>query len=142
MQIFLADLDAAPTPTATQLTFSPRPKTWPSLDDSLVVWAEKDATDYEIWLYDIASGVFEQVTNNDYDDLFPEVSGWHIAWEAWKEGYGSQTQQLAAVEIYHGVWGGPSRSGEPWVLTPEPATCALLVLGALGLIARRCPRAR
>ena len=45
-----------------------------------VVWSGWDDEDYEIYLYQISSGVTKQITSNEEDDLFPEISGDYVVW--------------------------------------------------------------
>jgi hypothetical protein len=50
------------------------------IDGSRVVWSGNDGTDFEIFLFDAATGVTTQLTDNDVDDYLPKISGDRIVW--------------------------------------------------------------
>jgi hypothetical protein len=50
----------------------------PEMDGARVVWVASDGSDDEIFVYDGVSIV--PLTDNDYDDSEPQVSGSHVAW--------------------------------------------------------------
>ena len=51
-----------------------------SMDGNLIVYAGYDGNDFEIFIYEIDSGITRQLTNNDYSDRDPRVRGQRIAW--------------------------------------------------------------
>ncbi len=81
--------------------------------NSTTVWHGYDGTDKEIFYWN-GSDVY-QVTDNDYDDMFPQIWGAQITWQAQ---VGEEDWEIMEAHI------------------PEPATTALFTLGLLGLAAR------
>jgi hypothetical protein len=53
---------------------------WPDIDGSKVAWEGWDGKDWEIFLYDIDSGLTQQLTFNNIDDTAPKVSGSNVTW--------------------------------------------------------------
>jgi hypothetical protein len=51
---------------------------FPEIDGDNVVWQSYDGHDYEIMLWNGHEVI--QLTNNDYDDTTPQLSGSHVAW--------------------------------------------------------------
>jgi len=141
-QIVLANLTDPSDPTFSLITTGGASRHDPRIAGSFVVWTEQSDPDddYELWLYDILSDSLEQVTDNSWDDFFPEVSSnGHVAWEAYTKGWGPSQEQWDATEIWHGMWEGPSRGG-PWRTIPEPGTMALLAGGLCVVLLRRRAR--
>ena len=52
----------------------------PHIKAGKVVWSGYDGADYEIFLYDIASGVTAQLTNNSFDEWQARVDGEMVSW--------------------------------------------------------------
>ena len=73
-----------------------------------MVWDGWDGNDYEIVLYDGTTTT--QLTNNSYDDSYPQVSGSNVVW------HGSDGNDY---EIFMAS------------LVPEPSTIAMLISLAL-----------
>ena len=74
--------------------------------------ATYDGNDWEIFVFD--GNQTTQLTDNDYPDDWPKVSGAHVVWEGMPDG---------DWEIFDAV--------------PEPATLGLLALGGLAVLKRR-----
>lgn len=57
----------------------------PQVSDKLVVWYASDGTNDEIYAYDIDDWSTDKLTNDDYDNQNPQVSGYNVTWEARKD---------------------------------------------------------
>ena len=57
----------------------------PQVSDKLVVWYAFDGTNDEIYAYDIDDWSTDKLTNDDYDNQNPQVSGYNVTWEARKD---------------------------------------------------------
>ncbi|MGJ3251885.1 MAG: cadherin-like domain-containing protein [Elainellaceae cyanobacterium] len=53
-----------------------------AISDSLVIWNQYDGNDYEVFAYEIATGMTRQLSNNDVDDVVPigGLSGSNAIW--------------------------------------------------------------
>jgi beta propeller repeat protein len=64
----------------TQVTNNSHEDNFPSIEGNYVVWQAHIDGDWEIFLYDIATGITTQITNNDYDDILPKTDGNYVVW--------------------------------------------------------------
>jgi len=88
-----------------------------SMDGNLIVYSGYDGNDWEIFIYEIDSGVTKQLTNNDYSDKEPRVRGQRIVW--------SQTDDNEDMVVM--LAAPPSSSASPWILfMPAILTSALV----------------
>jgi len=55
----------------------------PDLAGGLVVWQEGSENTAEVFLYDTATGITEQLTQNQVEDVAPVVGGDRVAWLQW-----------------------------------------------------------
>lgn len=55
----------------------------PKVHNGQITWYGWDGHDFEIFLYDTATGGVRQITNNQYDDVSPVIWNGEIAWEAY-----------------------------------------------------------
>ncbi len=51
-----------------------------ALVDGTAVWSASDGHDLEVYLYDTETGATEQLTDNDVDDVEPQVGGDRVLW--------------------------------------------------------------
>jgi hypothetical protein len=82
--LFMYDLTSAnpePVPAPEDLVWPGSPQA----DGNLTVSTRHDGTDREIVVYNKQTKVYEQMTNNDFDDTYPRISENHIAWVAGEE---------------------------------------------------------
>jgi TolB protein len=87
----------------------------PAIDGNLVVWADSRNGNHDIYGYDLAKGVEFPIYVGPGDQYFPAVSGNLVVWESDLNGN---------VNIY-GTY------------VPEPATLALVAMGAVAAMLRR-----
>ncbi len=59
------------------------------------MWKGSDGNDYEIFIYDIATGTTSQLSDNEVDDWSPRVSGGLVAWESGVSNLFVATRDLA-----------------------------------------------
>ncbi|MCA9146295.1 MAG: hypothetical protein KDB05_26100 [Planctomycetales bacterium] len=50
------------------------------IDGSIVVWSGFDGSDYEIYQFDMKTGVTTQLTDNAVNDILPRMSGQRVVW--------------------------------------------------------------
>lgn len=75
----------------SQITNNAYDDIMPQIDGNYVVWSGFDGEDWEVFLYNLVTGITVQVTNNSQDDgppiaslsLGPQISGRHIVWSVW-----------------------------------------------------------
>lgn len=51
-----------------------------AISGSNAVWSGFDGSDYEVFLYNIDTGVTTQLTDNSWSDVSPQISGSHVVW--------------------------------------------------------------
>ncbi|MDY6987454.1 MAG: hypothetical protein SWQ30_05290 [Thermodesulfobacteriota bacterium] len=77
--LFMYDLTVeSPKPEPVHPSFA-----WedsPQRDGNLTVLTAHDGTDREVFLYDASLKLYEQITDNDFEDRYPRISGDNIAW--------------------------------------------------------------
>ncbi|MEB3359426.1 MAG: cadherin-like domain-containing protein [Synechococcales bacterium] len=73
------------TQTVTQLSAGNGPNAAIGISESKIAWTGSDGNDLEIFLYDIATGVTTQITDNDVDDVGVQVSGLSGANLVWNQ---------------------------------------------------------
>jgi TolB protein len=66
--------------TVTQVTDNAYEDSLPQIQGDYVVWQGRMETDWEIFVYNITTGVTTRVTDNSYDDVFPRTDGNHVVW--------------------------------------------------------------
>ena len=76
-------------------TFHPDP-TDLSVTSSRVVWYGSDGSDLEVFLYDAATGMQSQLTNDLYHDLGVQIDGENVVWESWE----SQNGNVDEIVLY------------------------------------------
>jgi beta propeller repeat protein len=69
----------------TQVTNNSYEDSYPRIKGDYVVWQGRNNGDWEIFLYNIATGVTTQITDNDYNDLSPQTDGSYIVWQGFKD---------------------------------------------------------
>jgi len=69
----------------TQVTNNSYEDSFPRIKADHIVWQGRNDGDWEIFLYNIATGVTTQITDNDYDDLSPQTDGSYIVWQGFKD---------------------------------------------------------
>ncbi|MBN1631077.1 MAG: hypothetical protein JW990_15060, partial [Thermoleophilia bacterium] len=57
--------------------------THPDLAEGLIVWQEGSEKTAEVFLYDTATAITEQLTRNQVEDIAPVVGGDRVAWLQW-----------------------------------------------------------
>jgi beta propeller repeat protein len=65
---------------AGQITSNAYEDTSPYIKGNYLVWQGFVDGDWDIFLYNIASGETIQITNNDYGDVSPQTDGHYVAW--------------------------------------------------------------
>ncbi|MEM7393882.1 MAG: hypothetical protein AAF492_16205, partial [Verrucomicrobiota bacterium] len=65
------------------LAFGDHPHRRPRIHGRGAVWQAHDGNDFEIFFHDLSSAKAVQVTDNDYDDFSPEISGEIVTWMAY-----------------------------------------------------------
>ncbi len=91
---------------------------YPQIDGQFVVWYGYDGHDDEIFFWD--GEEVHQITDNEFDDTAPMLSGNHIVW---------QGNAPSSLEIYHTT-----------VVVPEPTTGALAAIAMIALCGIVCIR--
>ena len=66
--------------TITQVTSNSCEDSFPQIKGNYVVWQGYVDNDWEIFLYDIDTGLDSQITNNDYNDISPRTDGEYVVW--------------------------------------------------------------
>ncbi len=66
--------------TVTRVTNNLCEDTLPQIKGNYVVWQEYAHGDWEIFLYDVTTGVTTQITENSYDDTSPQTDGNNVVW--------------------------------------------------------------
>lgn len=72
--------------TITQLTSNSYEDSLPRIGGHYVVWQEFVGGDWEILLYDIATGMTRSITDNGFDDVAPQTDGYYVTWQGFKDG--------------------------------------------------------
>jgi beta propeller repeat protein len=65
---------------AKQITNNSCEDTSPHIKGNCLVWQGFVAGDWEVFLYNIATGETVQITNNDYGDVSPQTDGDYVVW--------------------------------------------------------------
>lgn len=88
----------------------------PRVQGGKAVWQEWDGNDYEIWMYDFATGEKEQLTNNTFDDTEPDLWGGVAVWVAypvatgeiflWQDGTIKKISDQSAENSHPRTWDG------------------------------------
>ncbi len=135
------------------------------IDDTTLVWQMLDTSaaleedwDLEIFTYDILRGILRQVTDNNVDDLAPQVSGENIVWttrlangetEIFYERSVTVPQMVTLpfppdlVLIKSSAFAPASQPAQVVVaVVPEPASLMLMSLAGLFPLGRRRSRRR
>lgn len=73
-------------PPITRVTSNSYQDCFPLISGNYVVWQAYIDTDWEIFLYDIATGITTQLTNNNYDDLSPQTDSHYVVWQGFQDG--------------------------------------------------------
>jgi beta propeller repeat protein len=84
-EVFLCEITDATPGAVRQLTGSAASVTAPQIAGSRVVWESDADGDQEIILYNIASDVTTQITDNTGTDAYPQISESLVAWR-WRSG--------------------------------------------------------
>ncbi len=66
--------------TIAQISATATASTRPKISGSRVVWSENDGNDEEIFLFDSLSGQVTQLTDNEFDDVSPQIDGQNAVW--------------------------------------------------------------
>jgi Tol biopolymer transport system component len=75
--------------TITQITNNTYEDWGPQIDNGIITWyGEEGGSDWEIFIYDIATGVSMQITTNTYLDGDPQIDNGIIAWVEREDGSG------------------------------------------------------
>ena len=72
--------------TISQVTNNSYEDSFPRIKGDHVVWQARLDGDWEIFLYNIATGQTSQITNNEYDDLSPQTDGHYVVWQGFYNG--------------------------------------------------------
>ena len=87
-----------------QVTSNSYPDNLPEVKGDYLVWQGYIDGDWEIFLYNAATGGTRQITDNNYDDLSPQTDGYYIVWQGFCEGEwdiflwnGSEIQLISGV---------------------------------------------
>ncbi len=72
--------------TISQVTSNSYKDSLPRIKGDYLVWQGYVGSDWEIFLYNIATGVTTQITDNDYADVSPQTDGDYIVWHGFKDG--------------------------------------------------------
>lgn len=86
----------------TRLTENSYEDGYPHIEDDYVVWQGYVEGDWEIFLYNIATGETNQLTDNGSDDISPQTDGSYVVWQGFETG---------DWDIY--VWNGGEVQGIP-----------------------------
>jgi len=68
-----------------QVTSNSHADSFPQVKGDYLVWQGYVDGDWEIFLYDAATGQTTQITDNDFDDLSPQTDGSYIVWQGFYE---------------------------------------------------------
>jgi len=146
------------TTTATSTTIAEvAAASAPALSGSRLVWDYAAGGDFEIGYY--GAGGIMNLSDNDYDDLLPDISGSLVVWQGWDNEDGDweiflhNLDTMETTQITHNttddlapqidgntiVWYGDDGGDfEIYTATPEPSSMALVfVAAAAWLFARR-----
>ena len=64
----------------TQITTNSYEDSFPQIKGNYVVWQGRVAGDWEIFVYNIDTGITTQITDNDYGDISPQTDGDYVVW--------------------------------------------------------------
>jgi TolB protein len=73
-------------PAITRVTSNSYQDSFPQIGGSYVVWQAYIDNDWEIFLYDITTGMTTQLTDNDYDELSPRTDSHYVVWQGFQDG--------------------------------------------------------
>jgi beta propeller repeat protein len=85
--------------TVTQVTDNAYEDSLPQIKGDYVVWQGRVDADWEIFVYNISSGVTTQVTDNGDDDVSPRTDGSHVVWL----GPGGSGGEIFVYDIANGI---------------------------------------
>jgi beta propeller repeat protein len=71
---------------AEPLTANNYPDTSPSIDGDYVIWQRHVNGNWEIFLYNIASGALRPITDNAFDEIAPQIDGNYAVWQGYVNG--------------------------------------------------------
>jgi beta propeller repeat protein len=74
------NISAQADTTITQVTSNSCEDSFPQIKGNYVVWQGYVDNDWEIFLYDIDTGLDSQITYNDYNDISPRTDGEYVVW--------------------------------------------------------------
>jgi beta propeller repeat protein len=69
--------------TTTPITNNANNDLHPQIDNGIITWHGSDGSDWEIFMYDIASATTTPITNNANDDAYPQIDNGIITWHGW-----------------------------------------------------------
>ncbi|MBW1858495.1 MAG: hypothetical protein JRI70_00095 [Deltaproteobacteria bacterium] len=84
--IVLAATVVSADTTITQVTANSIEDSLPQVKGNLVVWQGYDGNDWEVFLYNVATGTTIQITDNDEDDVSPQTDGRYVVWLGFNDG--------------------------------------------------------
>jgi hypothetical protein len=86
----------------------------PELHESKLVWYGWDGFDYEIYMYDLDTGIKTQLTDNRFDDIGPQIWNGVVVWEGypgveadifmWKDGEITEISDNIEDDLYPRIW--------------------------------------
>lgn len=94
----------------------------PQTDGDLTVLTRHDGNDREIFVYDSSLRTYEQITDNDFEDRYPCISGNNIAWVG-GEGKASEIFINSNIEPIEPPQIEPPQSGSSWSTDDDDGLC-------------------
>ena len=76
--------------TTTPITSNTYDDLYPQIHNGIITWSGSDGSDYEIFMYDVASGTTTPITSNAYDDFYPQIHNGIITWYGYEGGSDSE----------------------------------------------------
>ena len=98
--------------TTTQITNNANNDDYPQIHNGIITWHGSDGSDYEIFMYDIATAATTPITNNANDDYSPQIHNGIITW-----------------------YGSDGSDNEIFMYSRQPTATAVPALTPIGLIA-------